>query len=60
MTPRGYRTDHSRVDLLRMKDIHAGKTLGPRALSTKGAIARIKRTMNDVAPLADWLRAHVG
>jgi hypothetical protein len=43
-----------------MKDIHAGKTLSPRALSTRGAIARIKRAMSDVAPLADWLRAHVG
>jgi uncharacterized protein (TIGR02453 family) len=59
-TPRGYRPDHARADLLRMKDIHAGKTLSPRVLSTRGAIARIKRAMSDVAPLADWLRLHVG
>jgi uncharacterized protein (TIGR02453 family) len=58
--PRGYRADHPRSDLLRMKDIHAGKTLSPRLLSTRAAITRIKRTMSDVRPLADWIRANVG
>ena len=57
---RGYRTEHPRADLLRMKDIHAGKTLTPDALGTGGAVGRIKRAMADVRPLVDWLRAHVG
>jgi uncharacterized protein (TIGR02453 family) len=58
--PRGYRADHPRRDLLRMKDIHAGKILSPRSLSTRAALTRIKRAMSDVRPLADWVRANVG
>jgi uncharacterized protein (TIGR02453 family) len=58
--PRGYGGDHPRADLLRMKDIHAGKTLPAKALVTGTAVARIKRAMADVKPLVDWLRAHVG
>ena len=57
--PRGYRADHPRRDLLRMKDIHSGKTLSPRTLSTRAALTRIKRAMSDVRPLADWVRANV-
>jgi uncharacterized protein (TIGR02453 family) len=58
--PRGYRGEHPRADLLRMKDIHAGKTLPAKSLATGPAVARIKRAMADVEPLVDWLRAHVG
>jgi uncharacterized protein (TIGR02453 family) len=60
VAPRGYRADHPRRDLLRMKDIHAGKILSPRTLSTRAALTRIRRAMNDVRPLADWVRANVG
>ena len=58
--PRGYRADHPRGDLLRMKDIHAGKTLTPSVLANAAAVGRIRRTMADAKPLVDWLRAHVG
>lgn len=59
--PRGYSADHPRVELLRMKGIFAGKTFAPEAwLSTRGALRRIRRVVNDVRPLADWLRVHVG
>ena len=59
--PRGYPADHPRIELLRMKDIFAGKTFAPEAwLSTRRAIPRIRRVMDDVRPLADWLRVHVG
>lgn len=58
--PRGYPADHPRIELLRMKDIFAGKTFAPEAwLSTWRAVQRIRR-VNDVRPLADWLRVHVG
>jgi uncharacterized protein (TIGR02453 family) len=60
VAPRGYRADHPRGDLLRMKDIHAGKMLSPRTLSTRAALTRVKRSMSDVKPLADWVRANVG
>lgn len=33
--PRGYNADHPRLELLRMKDIHAGKTLGPSDIATE-------------------------
>jgi uncharacterized protein (TIGR02453 family) len=59
--PRGYSADHPRIDLLRMKDIFAGKTFAAQPwLSTPKAIDRIRRVMTDIKPLADWLRQHVG
>jgi uncharacterized protein (TIGR02453 family) len=48
--PRGYRAEHPRADLLRMKDIHAGKTLTPDALGNAAAVGRIRRAMADAKP----------
>ena len=59
--PKGYSPDHPRIDLLRMKDIHAGKLFGPAAwLSTEKALDRITAVMDDVQPLREWLRRHMG
>jgi uncharacterized protein (TIGR02453 family) len=59
--PRGYPADHPRIELLRMKDIFAGKTFAPAAwLSTRQSVQRIRRVVDDIRPLADWLRAHIG
>jgi uncharacterized protein (TIGR02453 family) len=59
--PRGYSQDHQRIELLRMKDIFAGKSFGPEPwLSSRRALSRITRVIDDVRPLADWLRVHVG
>jgi uncharacterized protein (TIGR02453 family) len=57
--PRGYTDDHPRIDLLRMKDIHAGKQLAPSALSTRKALASVVAVMKDVDPLSAWLRRYV-
>jgi uncharacterized protein (TIGR02453 family) len=57
--PRGYDDDHPRIDLLRMKDLHAGKQLPPSALSSRKALDRVVGVMADVKPLSDWLRRHV-
>jgi uncharacterized protein (TIGR02453 family) len=58
--PRGYSADHPRIDLLRMKDIFAGKTFAPEPwLSTPKALDRIRRVMSEIKPLGDWLRQHV-
>jgi uncharacterized protein (TIGR02453 family) len=57
--PRGYTDDHPRIDLLRMKDIHAGRQLAPSALSTRKGLDRIVSVMNDVKPLGDWLQRYV-
>ncbi|HEY7445565.1 MAG TPA: DUF2461 domain-containing protein [Vicinamibacterales bacterium] len=58
--PKGYRADHPRIDLLRMKDIFAGRAFKPAAwLSTKKALGEIQRVMRDTQPLKDWLSRHV-
>ena len=58
--PRGFDTDHPRIELLQMKDIFAGKSFAPSSwMSTRGAVQRVKRVMTDVCPLVDWLGANV-
>ena len=58
--PRGFAADHPRIDLLRMKDIFAGKTF-PRApwLCTTEALDRVRKTIADIRPLRDWIRDNV-
>ena len=59
--PRGYSVDHPRIELLRMKDVFAGKTMPPGPwLSSRKAFDRIKRVMIDIKPFSDWLERHVG
>jgi uncharacterized protein (TIGR02453 family) len=58
--PKGYRPDHPRIELLRMKDLFAGKTFPPSAaLSSRKAIAQIRTVIEDLTPLRKWLAAHV-
>jgi uncharacterized protein (TIGR02453 family) len=58
--PRGFPADHARIDLLRMKDIFAGRTIEPGAvLASRKAVAAVKKVMADVHPLGDWLRRYV-
>jgi uncharacterized protein (TIGR02453 family) len=58
--PRGYSSDHPRIELLRMKDIFAGRRFPPAAwLATAKARGRIDRVITDTAPLVKWLRQHV-
>ena len=57
--PRGYTDDHPRIELLRMKDVHAGKQLPRSGLSTRKALDRVVAVMNDIKPLSDWLQRHV-
>ena len=58
--PRGYTLAHPRIDLLRMKDIHAGRTIDPGSvLASRKAVAAVKKVMGDVRPLGDWLAKYV-
>jgi uncharacterized protein (TIGR02453 family) len=58
--PRGYAADHPRIELLRMKDIHAGASFTPEPwLSTRKAYDRIVRVMTDLRPFRRWLRVHL-
>jgi uncharacterized protein (TIGR02453 family) len=57
--PRGYTDQHPRIELLRMKDVHAGKQLPPSVLATRKALDRVVAVMNDIKPLSDWLERHI-
>jgi uncharacterized protein (TIGR02453 family) len=58
--PKGYAPDHPRIDLLRMKDIYAGKSFTPAPwLSTRKALDKITGVIDDVQPLVKWLQRHV-
>jgi uncharacterized protein (TIGR02453 family) len=58
--PRGFAADHPRIDLLRMKDIFAGKLIKPGpVLASRKSVAAVKKVMDDVHPLSEWLRRHV-
>ena len=58
--PKGYDANHPRIELLRMKDIYAGKLLAPKMLATAKALDRVTRVMTETEPLAKWLRQQVG
>jgi len=58
--PRGYDPGHPRIDLLRMKDIHGGRTLDPGQLSSAKAVKAVEKVFADVAPFKQWLTRHVG
>ena len=58
--PKGYDGDHPRIDLLRMKDIFAGKLFAPSTLSTRKVLDRVIVVIEDVQPLHAWIRTHVG
>ena len=59
--PRGFDPDHPRVDLLRMKGIHIGRTFGtPRWVHSAGAAERIVTAWRDAAPVNRWLDRNVG
>ncbi len=58
--PKGYRPDHPRIELLRMKDMFAGKMFEPAAwLSTRKALDRVNTVIADLQPFREWLAANV-
>jgi len=58
--PRGFAADHPRIEFLRMKDIHAGKTIPPGpVLASRKAVAAVKQVVTDIRPLAEWIGRHV-
>ena len=58
--PRGYTLQSPRIEFLRMKDIHAGRTIEPGSvLASRKAVAAVKKVMADIRPLGDWLSTYV-
>jgi uncharacterized protein (TIGR02453 family) len=59
--PRGFPPDHPRVELLRMKGMHVGRTFGaPAWLHTSRSLDRIVTAWRDAATANRWLDKHVG
>ena len=58
--PSRLRRGSSRIDLLKMKDIHAGRLFEPAAwLSTPKAAGRVAKAMKDLEPFNGWIKKHV-
>jgi hypothetical protein len=59
--PRGMPRDHPRVELLRYKDLVAGRRMGPGPeLATAAAREHVASTWRAARPLTRWLDEHVG
>ncbi len=60
--PRGYATDHPRVELLRHKSVTVARAFAPHHewIFTRAALSRVTDLWRDAAPINDWLTAHVG
>jgi uncharacterized protein (TIGR02453 family) len=59
--PRGMPREHPRVDLLRYKDLVAGRRLDPGPLlATAAARDHVASTWRAAGPLVTWLDEHVG
>lgn len=59
--PRGYPTDHPRIELLRRKGLMAWKEFGtPKWLHSAGAATKVREAWTGAADLCAWLDAHVG
>lgn len=59
--PRGYDSDHPRVDLLRNKSLTAWKSFGVEPwLSTAAAEDKVVEALHGCRPLVAWLDEHVG
>jgi uncharacterized protein (TIGR02453 family) len=59
--PRGFPPDHPRVELLRMKGMHVGRTFGaPAWVHTSRSFDRIVTAWRDAASVNRWLDKHVG
>ena len=57
-SPRGYDADHPRIDLLRRKQLFAGRSYGfePDAIDA-GLVDRVRDDWKALRPLVSWLRA---
>ena len=59
--PRGYRRDHPRIDLLRLKGLVGTRRWKPaKWMQTKAVVQRVRDTWDAAAPMNAWLDAHVG
>lgn len=60
--PRGYRTDHPRIGLLRRKQLMLGarREFGADGIGRADGLRFVTTTWRDAAPVTGWLDEHVG
>jgi uncharacterized protein (TIGR02453 family) len=60
--PRGYPKDHARIELLRLKQLVAGKALpgGKGGIKRDKALEHVSATWHGAAPITQWLDTNVG
>jgi uncharacterized protein (DUF2461 family) len=60
--PRGYRTDHPRIVLLRRKQLMLGarRGFGDGGIGRADGLRFVSRTWRSAAPVTGWLDEHVG
>ena len=58
-SPRGYSTDHPRIDLLRYKSMSMTKSYGFEDLDTPAVLDRVREDWRALRPLVEWVKARV-
>ena len=55
-TPRGYDAGHRRIDLLRHKSLHAGKSYGfEKVIHSPELLEEVRADWQALRPLVEWL-----
>ena len=57
-TPRGYDADHPRIELLRHKQLLAGRSFGFEGLDSPDVLDRVRVDWRAFRPLVEWVATH--
>ena len=57
-SPRGYDADHPRIELLRHKQLFAGKSFGYEGLDSPDVLDRVRADWRALRPLVEWVAGH--
>lgn len=58
--PKGYPKDHPAIELLRMKEIVAGRRIAPKDCLSPALVDAVFATWRTAFPVTEWLDRHVG
>ncbi len=57
-SPRGYDANHPRIELLRHKQLFAGKSFGFEGLDSPDVLDRVRADWRALRPLVEWVATH--
>ncbi|HET8962001.1 DUF2461 domain-containing protein [Nocardioides sp.] len=57
-SPRGYDADHPRIELLRHKQLLAGRSFGFEGLDSPDVLDRVRADWRALRPLVEWVARH--